>query len=96
MGASWCRNCQQFYANCVCDESSCPDCGALGSHFCPGPDRKIAIIEAMERKIDRKIFEMLDDRGTFRCKKHPKYQAKRRPRTACEACWRRWISLNPG
>jgi hypothetical protein len=25
------------------------------------------------------------------CKKHPKYQAKRRPRTLCDACWWLWL-----
>lgn len=24
------------------------------------------------------------------CRKHPKYQGKRRPRCACEACWYMW------
>lgn len=23
----------------------------------------------------------------MKCRKHPKYQAKRKPKVACEACW---------
>ncbi len=30
-----------------------------------------------------------------RCEDHRKYQAKRKPRTACEACWRMFIARNP-
>jgi hypothetical protein len=27
-----------------------------------------------------------------KCSTHPKYQAKRAPRAACEDCWRIWIA----
>jgi hypothetical protein len=26
----------------------------------------------------------------MKCSKHPRYQVKRRPRCACEACWYLW------
>ena len=26
-----------------------------------------------------------------KCKVHPRYQALRKPRASCEACWRMWI-----
>jgi hypothetical protein len=29
------------------------------------------------------------------CPEHPRYQAKRKPRLPCEACWRKFIYLNP-
>jgi len=29
--------------------------------------------------------------GFLQCKKHPKYMAKRLPRTACYACWFKWF-----
>jgi len=29
------------------------------------------------------------------CQDHKKYQAKRKPRTVCEACWRMFIDRNP-
>ncbi len=31
----------------------------------------------------------------YRCKTHPRYQAKGKPRSTCEGCWRLWIALNP-
>lgn len=31
----------------------------------------------------------------MKCKKHPKYGAIRRPRTACEVCWRMYIEGHP-
>lgn len=27
----------------------------------------------------------------MKCPKHPKYQAKRKPRVACGPCWRMWF-----
>lgn len=27
------------------------------------------------------------------CQKHPKYQAKRQPRSLCEACWKAWFQM---
>lgn len=29
------------------------------------------------------------------CKTHPRYQAKRSPRTTCEGCWRLWFKVHP-
>lgn len=31
----------------------------------------------------------------YPCKKHPRYKVRRAPRTACEKCWRMWITVNP-
>lgn len=31
----------------------------------------------------------------LKCKDHPRYQAKRKPRVACEMCWRMWIEKSP-
>ena len=28
----------------------------------------------------------------MKCKKHPKYQAKRIPRAKCKACWEMWLN----
>jgi len=28
----------------------------------------------------------------MKCKRHPRYQAKRKPRLACEDCWRKWFA----
>ncbi len=28
-----------------------------------------------------------------KCKIHPRYQAKRKPRLACEACWSLWFKV---
>lgn len=30
-----------------------------------------------------------------KCAEHPRYQAKRKPRLPCEACWRYFVRLNP-
>lgn len=27
------------------------------------------------------------------CRTHPRYQVIRRPRTACEGCWRMWLEV---
>ena len=27
----------------------------------------------------------------MKCPTHPRYQAKRKPRLACEECWRKWF-----
>lgn len=27
------------------------------------------------------------------CRKHPRYQVKKRPRVACEACWILWFEM---
>jgi hypothetical protein len=29
------------------------------------------------------------------CQKHKRYQAKRPPRSTCEACWRFYVKVNP-
>lgn len=31
----------------------------------------------------------------MKCPKHPRYQAKSRPRTPCEPCWRKYLSGSP-
>jgi hypothetical protein len=33
---------------------------------------------------EERVFDM-------RCRKHPKYQAKRIPRARCKACWDMWL-----
>lgn len=30
-----------------------------------------------------------------KCSEHRRYQAKRKPRAACEGCWRLWLRINP-
>jgi len=29
-----------------------------------------------------------------KCKAHPRYRVKRKPRSPCEVCWRAWIGRN--
>ncbi len=29
------------------------------------------------------------------CRSHPRYRAKRKPRTSCETCWLLWIAYDP-
>ena len=31
----------------------------------------------------------------MKCKKHPRYQAKRQPRADCDACWEIWLEESP-
>ena len=69
------------------DDWPCPDCGLRGAHYCTGPKRVI------DMRPLRDLFKRPQD--PKKCKKHRQYKAIRRPRTACEACWRRWVYLHP-
>lgn len=47
--------------------------------------------------VQRQILDMSRTRilATKTCTKHPRYQALRAPRAACEGCWRIWIAIHP-
>lgn len=61
----------------------CRLCGLTGPHFCVG---KVKPFDEGD------LARLAED---LKCKTHPRYQAKRKPRVACEACWRKYITLNP-
>jgi len=72
----------------------CKDCGMTGAHFCPGKrPEKAAILDKIQLDEDLRALKALFTPP--KCKKHRQYKAMRRPRTACEACWRQWIAKNP-
>lgn len=85
----------------ICDTpvTGCGACGALGAHFCIGRPNKREIAERKRRsrewrEIARQIVKQYEH-ATGQCPDHRRYQGKRKPRTACEGCWRIWIALNP-
>lgn len=79
----------------------CQFCDAIGAHFCKGQQgtRVGSAEDGLRGWIDesnrRKELERAKS-GSTQCPDHKRYQAKRKPRTNCEACWRIWIALNPG
>lgn len=75
-------------------EAPCSACGTLGAHYCVGK------LDGMLNKwitasSRREELERAKAAGS-QCPDHKRYQAKRKPRSACEGCWRIWIALNPG
>ena len=73
-------------------DTCCEACGALGLHFCTGVPSKQAPRWDLERDQDLLAYAQIN---LPTCKRHRRYKGLRRPRTACEDCWRRWIALNP-
>lgn len=73
---------------------TCKDCGAIGAHFCTGERPRTAeeIIRELDLADDLRFSK---DLILPTCDKHKRYQGKVRPRTPCEACWRRYIATHP-
>lgn len=36
---------------------------------------------------------VMEHKVSYQCKKHPRYDAERKPRTACEGCWRMYLGV---
>lgn len=53
-------------------------------------------LEDAEEVTERKPRKKADDEYVPKlCKEHPKYGARRPPRTPCEGCWDAYGSMNP-
>lgn len=78
----------------------CDSCGAYGAHYCPGPRRRSIgsrrETELEWREIAKEIVQADHAQNGKPCPDHKRYQAIRRPRVNCEACWRLWIFRHPG
>lgn len=80
--------------------SLCQRCGALGAHYCT-----LASQIELDQRTAQEILDRVDIKSGMNlklleasapvCKKHPRYQAKRKPMGACESCWRRYVHLHP-
>lgn len=68
------------------------DAPASDPHSYPGVQNKQTLRWDLEREQDLRAYGHVN---LPTCKKHRRYMGLRRPRTACEGCWRRWIALNP-
>jgi hypothetical protein len=41
------------------------------------------------------ITDAVGEQPDTKCAEHKRYQAKRRPRVPCEACWRMYVAAHP-
>jgi hypothetical protein len=53
--------------------------------------RPVMDMPSLREEMNRKLREL----SAPECKKHPRYQAKRKPRVPCEGCWRKYVHINP-
>lgn len=53
--------------------------------------RSVLPMAELRADLNRKLLE---DSAPM-CPDHRRYQAKRKPRVACEGCWRRYIHIKP-
>lgn len=74
-------------------ERPCRDCGTMGAHYCTGKTNAAGRVTTL--LLDELRNARRASIAMGQCPDHKRYQAKRKPRSNCEGCWRIWIALNP-
>ncbi len=63
----------------------------------PLPEDRYEALEEANKKAEAVVAGAMKAIAENKCpcKKHRSYQAKRKPSTACETCWRYYVKKNP-
>lgn len=60
-----------------------------------GTDTVFVSSETDPKPVSHRLSTFASQTKPAYCKTHPSYRALKRPRSACESCWRAWIKRNP-